>query len=339
MILNTCKKYSFKAKRGIFVSTGEISEAQAMVLKELIVDGRKSVADIAKDNGFKKETVQKNIDELEKMGVIKGATIHVNYKNFGYKAVAHLLVNVESNQSEQLEDYLRKTPDIYFFYSHGPKGNIDITVTIKSLRELDEVKDSIKRHFSVSEIKTVIWTDIKEMHNNMTIGRHIKEAPSSQHRNISPKRAIVDEIDQKIADILAENGRVPIETIARELKISPDTAKRRYEKLKKNGTLKVTIQFDPTKIGYHALGIFFAVTSNGTSSAIIDTISKIPDVISIMKTTGNYELQIYAVIKNIDQLLSIQDTLGKISGISKIDTEILSIPNKWPSPRQCISTF
>jgi Lrp/AsnC family transcriptional regulator for asnA, asnC and gidA len=195
----------------------------------------------------------------------------------------------------------------------------------------------------VSEIKTAIWTDVKEMHNNMAISpitlKKNKETIQNQTVSASSKKFIADEKDQKIATILAEDGRASIETIAKEINVSHDTAKRRYEKLKKNGTLKVTIQFDPTKIGYRAMGIFFAVTSNVTSASIIGTISEIPDIISIMKTTGDYDLQIFALIKDIDQLLSIQTALGKISGISKIDTEILPMPTKWPSPRQYISTF
>ena len=77
---------------------------------------------------------------------------------------------------------------------------------------------------------------------------------------------ILDQIDQKIADKLSENGRVPMETLGREIGISSDTVKRRYEKLKKNGALKVTIQVNPNKIGYQAMCVFFTVTSHENSS-------------------------------------------------------------------------
>jgi hypothetical protein len=58
-----------------------------------------------------------------------------------------------------------------------------------------------------------------------------------------------------------------------------------------------------------------------------------------MKTTGDYDLQIWAMIQDIDQLLSIQDELGKIQGILKMDIEIVRVRDKWPSPRQYISTI
>lgn len=132
-----------------------------------------------------------------------------------------------------------------------------------------------------------------------------------------------------------------MEIVGKEIGISYGTAKRKYEKLKKNGVLKVTIQVNPNKIGYRAICIFFAVTSNENSLAIIEEIGKIPDVISIMKTTGDYDLEIYAMVKDLVQFLSVQEQLGKVQGVTKIDVEITSLERleKWPSPRQYISTF
>jgi DNA-binding Lrp family transcriptional regulator len=285
---------------------------------------------------------------MEENGIITGATIHINYKKFGYKAVAHILINGDPKQEYQLIECLNKMPEIYSFYSRGIKGNIDVVATLKTLEQLNEIKDKIKRDFSILEMKTAIWTDVKEMNENLTIipenrrnqmqtnDLQIELRTSNNSQNI-----VLDEIDQKIADKLSENGRIPMDTLGSELGIAPETAKRRYEKLKKNGLLKVTIQVNPNKIGYQALCVFFTTTSNENTFSIIKRISRIPDVISIMKTTGDYDLQIYAMIHDLGQLLSIQEDLGKIQGIMKMDTEILPLDKveKWPSPRQYISTF
>ncbi len=130
-----------------------------------------------------------------------------------------------------------------------------------------------------------------------------------------------------------------METLGKEIGISSDTAKRRYEKLKKNGVLKVTIQINPNKIGYKALCVFFTVTSNENSSEIIEEISRIPDVISIMKTTGNYDLQIYAMVKDLGQFLSVQEQLGKIQGITKMDVEIASFRQSGKNGQVLASTY
>ena len=285
---------------------------------------------------------------MEEMGIITGATTHINYKSFGYKAVAHILINVDSRQEDQLVSYLQKMPEVYSFYSRGVKGNLDVIVILKTLEQLNVIKDEFKRCFSILEMRTAIWTDVKEMNYNLAImnANSEKEKESAINYQVkaqrsNPQSVILDQIDRKIADKLSENGRVSMETLGREIGISYDTAKRKYEKLKKNGVLKVTIQVNPNKIGYRAICIFFTVTSNENSLAIIEEIGKIPDVISIMKTTGDYDLEIYAMVKDLVQFLSVQEQLGKVQGVTKIDVEITSLERleKWPSPRQYISTF
>jgi len=260
--------------------------------------------------------------------------------------VAHILINDDSQQADQLIGYLQKMPEVYSFYSRGAKGNIDAITILKTLEQLNDIKDAIKRHFSVLEMKTAIWTGVKEMNENLAIipdnRKNVEETISYQtqtQKQRHPQTMVIDQIDQKIADKLSENGRVSMETLGREIGISSDTAKRRYEKLKKNGVLKVTIQVNPLKIGYQALCLFFTVTSHEKSFLVIEKISRIPDIISIMKTTGDYDLQIWAMIQDADQLLSIQEELGKIQGILRMDMEVVRVLDKWPTPRQCISTF
>jgi Lrp/AsnC family transcriptional regulator for asnA, asnC and gidA len=327
----------------------QVSETQAKILKELLADGRKSQKEIVENTGLPKETVKKNYLKMEKMGIITGATTHINYRIFGYKVVAQMLINVDSRQAEQLIEYLRKMPEVYSVSSAGTKGNISFVAILKTLERLNEVKDCIKNNFSVFEMKTAIWTDVKEMNYNLSINASNRKNPNIPVNNVTeqparesnPKSVTIDEIDQKIADILAENGQISLEELGQKTGISPENAKKRYEKLRENGVLKVTIQVNPHKMGYRALCVFFTVTSDENSFQVIKKVSNIPDIISIMKTTGDYDMQIYAMVQDLDQLLNIKEEIGKIQGIKKFDLEITRFGKwgKWPSPRQYISTF
>ena len=335
------------AQEGVSILTEQVTKIQAEILKELIVDGRKTEMEIGKKLGLTKEVVRKNYLKLEAIGVITGATIHINYKSFGYKAVAHILINIDAQQADKLVDYLQKMPEVYSVFNKEVKGTVDLVVILRTLEQLNVVKDSIKKNFPVLEMKTAIWTDVKEMNQNLAIVKQdLKDITKENHeikRNENDTQtAIVDEIDQRITDKLAENGRISMDSLAKEIGISPDNAKKRYEKLKKKGVLKVTIQINLSKIGYQAMCIFFTTTSNEKSNLIVEKVSRIPNIISIMKTSGDYDLQIYAMVQDIGQLLYIQEQIGKIPGIIKIEQEISRINDelkKWPSPRQYISTF
>ncbi len=293
-----------------------------------------------------KDDVQKNYLQLEESGVITGATIHINYKNFGYSAVAHILVNIDQRQEKSFFEYLQQMPDVYAFYNRGIRGNVGVIVALKSLGQLNEIKDKFKSHFSILELKTSIWLDVKEMNENLSIvsslSEGLKGCPDVKRKLKDSQPVAVDDIDKKITDRLAENGRISMDSLGEEIGVSTETAKRRYEKLKRTGALKVTIQINPGKLGYQALCVFFTSTSKEESDTIVDELCKIPNVISVMKTSGDFDLQIYAMVQDIGQLILIQEQIGKINGIAKIELEILRFGEewkKWPSPRQYISTF
>ena len=280
---------------------------------------------------------------MEKLGIIKGATIHINYKLFGFEAVANILITVEPEQADQLLEYLKGVPEVYASYTRGIKDKIGMIIILRTLEQLNTIKDNIKGMFSVFEMKTIIWTDVREMNENLAIiddNRKKAIEPKSNQTKTNFSKIIIDELDQKIADALAKDGQVSMHLLAKEIGISTAAAKRKYERLKNIGALKVTIQIDLTKIGYQALCIFFIVASEKEGSQIIKKISAIPDVISIMKTTGDYDFEIYAMIQNLEQLLYIQEEIGRIEGINNIETDISRLLfDKWPSPKQYISTF
>jgi hypothetical protein len=77
-------------------------------------------------------------------------------------------------------------PWVYSFYSRGIKGNIDVIAILTTLDQLNRIKDLLKRNFRVLEIKTGIWTDVKEMNQNLAITENIRKS-SLPPSNIAPK--------------------------------------------------------------------------------------------------------------------------------------------------------
>jgi DNA-binding Lrp family transcriptional regulator len=328
------------------VTINKINSIQARIIRELLTDGRKSDKEIAAKMGLKVASVRRNIADLESGGVITGATTHINYKLFGYKAVAYVFINVETDQSVLLSEYLRKMPEVYSVVEGGAKGSLRVIVILQSLEQLNEFKDRVRRSFSVFEIKTAIWTDVKEMNENLTIVPENWKKIDSSLPKVGEKSGVdglvFEDMDLKIADKLTEDGRMSFDKIGLELGVSGRIVKRRYERLKRCGFLKVTIQVDPHKLGYQALCTLFMVTLHEDPYLIIDRIKNIPDVISIMKTTGDYDLQVFAMLRSLEQLLFVKEAVEAVPGVSKVDMDLSKFGEswiKWPTPKQYISTF
>lgn len=311
----------------------------------MLKDGRKNFADIAKECGVSKNTIWKHYGEMKKAGIIVGATIQMDYRSFGYNAVASLLVSVESQQVDQVIEHIQRIPNIHAAYRVNARFNVRVIATLKSLGELDRVKEAIRRQTSIVDLRTYIWTDIKNTPENLAIcpfqktTNKIDETESLATTGIQKTANKIDEIDMQIVEKLAKNGRASFRKIAEEIGTSTDTVIKRYQKLKGNGIIKVCIQIDPAKIGYHAILDFSIAFIQNNSSAMAENLAKIPDVVFVIKTSGDYDIYMTALVRDIKQLLAIHEEIAKIPGITRLETDIARTIGVWPTPRQYISTF
>jgi DNA-binding Lrp family transcriptional regulator len=129
--------------------------------------------------------------------------------------------------------------------------------------------------------------------------------------------------------------------LSEKIGLSTNTVLKRYYKLVENRSIKVSIQIDPKKIGYTSIldfNIAFT-TLQGLSDNIVEAFANIPDIIIITKTSGDYDLQLTAMIRDIEQSFVIQDQIARIHGVTQIETSSRKIPDKWPTPQQYISTI
>jgi DNA-binding Lrp family transcriptional regulator len=196
-------------------------------------------------------------------------------------------------------------------------------------------------------LKTYIWTGVRNIPENLNLMSTLKDTSESNQRNsdrIIPtpgEKIIIDEFDKQIVAKLTLDGRASFTKIAKEIGLSTDTVVKRYHKLREKGAIKVSIQVNPNKIGYTSMLDFnIAFTAlGGLSDTAVEPLAKIPDVIMIVKTSGDYDLQLSAMVRDISQSFAIQDQIARICGMTKIEASERKIPDAWPTPQQYLSTF
>lgn len=281
---------------------------------------------------------------MEKKGIIRGATVQINFSNFGFDALATLLISVNAQQIDEVMEFIGKITEIRAYRQYNSVYNVRATATLRDLNELDHVKQVIKQKLPTISLKTYIWTGVRNMPENLNLtGNPIDVEESSQQsldRGTS-KKITIDELDGQIVAELALDGRASFTQIAKKIGVSTDTVIKRYNKLRQSGAVKVSIQINPNKIGYASIldfNIAFT-TPGGLSPTVVESLAKIPDIIIITKTSGDYDLQVTAMIRDISESFAIQDRIARICGVTKIEGSARKIPEKWPTPQQYISTF
>src|SRR3989304_2387009 len=147
----------------------KIREIDAKIIKELLHDGRKSFVEIAKEFGVTKKKVWKHYKELKNKGIITGATVHVNFANFGYEALATLLISVEAQRINQVMDYIEKMTEIRRHRQYNSIYNVRAVTMLKNINELDRVKEAIRRRLPSNNLRTYIWTDVRNIPENLKL--------------------------------------------------------------------------------------------------------------------------------------------------------------------------
>jgi Lrp/AsnC family transcriptional regulator for asnA, asnC and gidA len=325
----------------------KINELDSRILKNLLKDGRKGYDKIAKKYGVSTNKVWKRFKAMEKKGIINGATVQMNFGHFGYDALATLLISVEAQQLEQAMEFIEKITEVRAYRQYNSVYNVRAVAVLRDLNELDHVKEVIKRKLPTLGLKTYIWTGVRNIPENLNLTGALKDASESSQQNsdriipIMGERIMIDELDKQIVAKLTLDGRASFTKIAKEIGLSTDTVVKRYHRLRENGTIKVSIQINPNKIGYTSILDFnIAFTApGGLSDTVVDSLAKIPDVIIITRTSGDYDLQLSAMIRDVSQSFAMQDQIARICGVTKIEASARKIPDRWPTPQQYISTF
>jgi DNA-binding Lrp family transcriptional regulator len=310
------------------------------IIKDLLSDGRKSFADIAKENNTSKDVIAKRYKQLKANGVIVGCTIQNSARCYDANFVANLLITTQRGQVEPTIQAIRKVPNVIHAYALAVKQAIITEVVLKDVDELEATKKLFQSQPHVLGTDVTIWTGIRNTPENLSIFNGVttetskKVAPQKKRVNFE-----IDEVDRAIIGKLAVNGRTPFAEIAEPLGVSTETVVRRYERLRQNGDLKVVAQIDPTKIGYYAFGSFNFSFSQEALAVNIEKISNTLDVNRIIKSAGYQDLTFTLMIRDINHFIEVQEEMAVLPNITKIEARLARMIRPWPMQQEFITTF
>lgn len=134
-----------------------------------------------------------------------------------------------------------------------------------------------------------------------------------------------DKLDLDIIQQLMHDANVSYAEIGKKLFVSAGTIHVRIKKLQEAGVVNgMKYNVDLKKLGYDVIafvGVYLEKSS--LYDAVAKDLRKIPEIVRLNYTTGNYSIFAEVVCKDIAQLRSIlHDELQKIKGIERTETFI-----------------
>lgn len=135
----------------------------------------------------------------------------------------------------------------------------------------------------------------------------------------------IDKLDLAIIHHLMENAEISYADLGKKLFVSGGTIHVRIKKLQKAGVVKGTrLKVDLKNLGHDVIafiGIYLEKSS--LYDSVAKELQKIPEIVRLNYTTGNYSMFAEIVCRDITGLRKVlHDELQKIKGIERTETFI-----------------
>ncbi len=133
-------------------------------------------------------------------------------------------------------------------------------------------------------------------------------------------RPSLDDVDVKIIRILQEDPRETYLQIAKDCKISIDSVRRRYARLRKEGiVVREILSLLPVAWGNECLTWLGITTQIGKENEVLEALKQRPEIGMSFVEMGKYNIRSVLSLKRLDDLGPYVDSLKKIPFVNDVD--------------------
>ena len=131
----------------------------------------------------------------------------------------------------------------------------------------------------------------------------------------------MDEIDQKIVEILKRDSRTPYVKIAQEVGLSEAAVRRRVQNLIHSGVIRrFTIEIESG--GANAITLL-TVSSAVPSQRVAEKLKELKNVEVVHEITGQFDIAVFISASNIAEINRCIDEIRKVEGVMTTNTVII----------------
>lgn len=294
------------------------------IILELDHNSRQSYKQIGKTIGLSKEATRLRIQKLEKK-VIEGYFPLINFGALGYSLyIIYLKTSGMSKEEEnKFITRINKTKNIGLNVSVLGSWNFNIAIWAKNNSEFEKALQNITRGFEKHIIKKTIMIETFAHYFKFKLFKEIKNETPTLITSSLNKEKKIDAIDKQILISLSKNAKISLTELSKKIGLTPSAISLRIKNLEKE---KIILGYKPQlNLDLLHLKIFLKLqkTDEKKEKKIITYLSQIPEVISVSKTHGDFNLEFRLNIKNILELNEIINDFKEKFSEEFIDFEMM----------------
>ena len=151
-----------------------IDSIDAKLITLLLKDARTKTKDLAKTCGISSTAVGKRIQKLKENGTITGSTLLLNMSQIGFMYPASISIErINEEQCTKVISLIKSRSDLVVFNVSFGKSDFYVFLVAKSVKDLDYLKQSIRRHVA-GKISMNLWNTPYLCFDNININKNRK---------------------------------------------------------------------------------------------------------------------------------------------------------------------
>ncbi len=272
------------------------------LLRELEKDSRTPISKIAKRIKVSKEVAHYRLNKLIESGLIKEFDLIVDYFSLGYKCY-RLVINLQNLKYDIRKDIIDdlknfKKIDLNVYLSSDM--DLELNVWVRYSNEFYDFYNYLINKYSeyINDKELYLVTKIHiASHGYLHNGNNVIKL--GEDKTVQE----IDDIDEKLIEILEKNPREDIVEVSKEIKIPISTIHYRIKQLKEKKIIKGTIPiFDKSVIGYNTYKVEIVLKDPQQKKEFVNYLAAQLQVTKITEIIGNKDLDFYADFKTTHEL-------------------------------------
>ena len=133
-----------------------------------------------------------------------------------------------------------------------------------------------------------------------------------------------DDVDERILDLLCDDGRLSNREVARRLDISEGTVRQRLRRLDDARAIRIGAVVDPVKLGIGVAASVMVTVDPAHLSSALDAFCLLPGVAYVAAVTGRFNVFVSMTAVDLAALRAvISDRIERFKGVFAVEVRLL----------------
>ena len=139
----------------------------------------------------------------------------------------------------------------------------------------------------------------------------------------------LDDVDRQLIALLRDNARMPVVTLAKQLKVARATVQNRLTRLEQSGVIVgYTVRLKPAAEAHRIRALMSIAVQGNRAQEVVKVLRGYPNVATIHSTNGRWDLVAELQADSLENFDRVLGAIRLVDGIANTETSILLSTHK-----------